>query len=244
MVVDEGIPIRGVIGADAGQHGHGAGARAGVRPSLAGAPGSSRVADAAYIACGSPRLEEDRAARREAVGVERRVPAIDLDAIDEPERNERQVCGAADVVVEPDASKVHGHVLGRGSADRGGSRRAVPSGLGHRDARLRAKDVLRLETRFDEAIASHDRARHGGVPGPDGIAQRIAADEDFGSRCLVERGPATAAPEGDAREGRLSARARPATQVDAHATSHATRIDAAARLGARFLEDWYDSAST
>ena len=182
VVVGEGVPVGRAVPADADERADAPRVRPLVRPALARAPGAAvvpRAAELRLLCARSPGLEEDRAARAEAVRLDRRVAAVHLDVVDEPERDERQVGGAADVVVQPHSRQVDGRVGGRRAADGGGRRGAEAAGLGDRDARLAAEDVLGFEAGADETVARDDRAGDAAVPGRDRVAQGVAADVDL-----------------------------------------------------------------
>ena len=106
MVVRERVVVRGPFGAHPGEDRGIAVAYGGVAPRRPRAVAPHHRAGPHLGASRPARLEEDGAADPELLGLERRVPAIELDAVDEPQRDARQVCGAGDVVVEPHAGEV------------------------------------------------------------------------------------------------------------------------------------------
>jgi hypothetical protein len=202
-VVQERVAVGRPVAADAHEGADRPLVHALICPALARSPRAAPVADAAAAAPRHARLEEDRSARAEAVGLDGSVAAVHLDTIDEPQRHEREVGRAADVVVETDAGEVHRGVGRRGAANGRGGGRAEASRLGDHDARLRAQDVLRLEPRRDETIAWDDGTRDVRVLGRYRVAKGVAYDQDLGGLPVtVRRGRRGACRTDDERGGR------------------------------------------
>ena len=91
VVVHERVVVGRRLGAHAREHRGVAIARRDVAPRAVLAERAERLARAGLGTAGPARLEEDGAADAEAVGLERGVAAVDLDAVDEPEGDARRI---------------------------------------------------------------------------------------------------------------------------------------------------------
>jgi len=188
VVVEEWIMIGRVVRAHTDQRMNRSRGERLIRPSFARAPRAAVIADAACIRAGPSRLEEDGAAGGEPVGLDGGIAAVDLDAIDEPERHHREIRGARDIVIQARACEIHGRARGCRAAHGGRRRRTEPARLTDDDAGLRAQDILRLEPRSRETIARNHGARDPAVFRRNRITHRIAHHADLGLK--VGRGKA------------------------------------------------------
>ena len=188
VVVDEGVVVGRVLRAHPREHRRVAPAERGVPPGALRAVAPEHLPGGGLRAGRPARLEEDRAADAQAIGLERRVAAIDLDAIDEPRGNAGEVGGAGHVVVQGDAREIDGD-LRRGRASDGSGRRS-PETPRLRDlhAHLPAQDLGHAKPRRRELLAVDDGARDGGILRGARGRPGVAVHFDRGRRrCVVVR---------------------------------------------------------
>ena len=99
----------------------------------------------------------------ESVGLQRGIAAVDLDAIDEPQGDAREVRRARDIVVQADAGEVDGELRGGRAAHGGSGGCAEAPGLGDLDADLTPEHLGDAEAGHRQLFARDDGPGDGGV---------------------------------------------------------------------------------